>query len=312
MEKRKLGSSDLELSLVGLGTNNFGGRIDLEAARKVVDRALDLGVTHFDTADVYGKGGGSEEAIGALLGARRKQVTLATKFGKPMANMPEEHRGRRAYVLAAVEASLKRLKTDWIDLLYQHEPDPSTPIEETLGALEELRQAGKVRYFAASNFSADEIAGAAAAAKKVGSPGFAGTQDEYSLLHRDHEQALFPALGKLNLGLVPYYPLAGGALTGKYRRDAPLPAGARHASGSHRFLDPHWDEIEKLNAFVEKRGHALTELAMSWLAGRPLVASIIAGATKPEQVEANAKAVSWKLSAEEMAEVDRITAAKAA
>jgi aryl-alcohol dehydrogenase-like predicted oxidoreductase len=312
MEKRKLGSSDLELSLVGLGTNNFGGRIDLEAARKVVDRALDVGVTHFDTADIYGKNGGSETALGALIGERRNQVTLATKFGKPMADMPEAHRGRRAYVLAAVEASLKRLKTDHIDLLYQHEPDPSTPIEETLGALEELRQAGKVRYFAASNFSPADLDAAAAAAKKLASPGFVGTQDEYSLTARSHEQALIPALERLGLGLVPYYPLGGGALTGKYRRNAPLPSGARHAAGSGRFLDPHWDAIEALHAFAETRGHTLTELAMSWLAGRPLVASIIAGATRPEQVAANAKAVSWKLSAEEIAEVDRITAPKAA
>jgi aryl-alcohol dehydrogenase-like predicted oxidoreductase len=310
MEKRKLGSSGLEVSLVGLGTNNFGRRIDIDAARKVVHRALDLGVTHFDTANTYGGGGGSEEIIGTLLGSRRKEVVLATKFGM---RMPDgaEHRGRRAYVLSAVEASLKRLKTDWIDLLYQHEPDPSTPIEETLGAMDELRRAGKVRHIAASNVTADGIATADATAKRMNIAGFVASQEEYSLLHRDLEKTLFPALGRLGLGLVPFFPLGGGALTGKYRKHASLPEGSRHTGGSSRFLDPHWDTIEALHAFADKRGHTILELAMSWLAARPGVATIIAGATKPEQVEANAKSVGWKLTADEMAEIDRITAPKA-
>jgi aryl-alcohol dehydrogenase-like predicted oxidoreductase len=309
MEMRKLGTTGPEVSLVGLGTNNFGWRIDLEASRKVIDRALDVGVTHFDTADIYGGSGGSETTIGAVLGSRRPRVFLATKFGKPMAGSNEASRGNRRYVVPAVEASLKRLKTDWIDLLWMHESDPSTPIEETFGALEDLRRQGKVRHIGASNFSPAELEAAAAAAKKLGIAGFIATQDEYSLISRQYEVALAPALAKLGLGLVPYFPLGGGALTGKYRKSAPLPADARHASGSDRFLDPHWDRIDALLAFAETRGHTLVELAMSWLAARPLVASIIAGATRPEQVDANAAAVGWKLTAAEIAEVDKITAA---
>lgn len=308
MELRALGASGLHLSLVGLGTNNFGGRIDLEASRKVMHKALDVGITHFDTADIYGNSGGSEEIIGKVLGARRNEVVLATKFGKPMAGSHDEHRGRRTYVVSAVEASLKRLRTDRIDLLFMHEPDPSTPIEETLRALEDLRRTGKVGVIAASNFSPAELEDAAATAKLIAAAGFAGTQDEYSLTARGIETTLLPTLMKLGLGLVPYFPLGGGALTGKYRKGRALPTGTRHKDGSNRFLAPHWETIEALHAFAEKRGHTLLELAMSWLAMRPLVVSIIAGATKPEQVEANAKSVDWKLSAADMAEVDRITA----
>ena len=308
MEHRKLGLSSLSVSLVGLGTNNFGGRIDLEASRKVIHAALDHGVTHFDTADIYGNSGGSETVIGKVLGTRRSEVVLATKFGKPMAGIVEDHRGSRRYVMSAVEASLARLQTDRIDLLVMHEPDPSTPLEETFRALEELKKAGKVLHIAASNFLADEIDDAAAEAKKLGVEGFIAAQDEYSLTHRIHEKSLFPALKKNGLSLVPYFPLGGGALTGKYRKGAPLPSGTRHKDSSSRFLAPHWDAIEAMHAFAETRGHTLLELAMSWLAAKPLVASIIAGATKPEQVAANAKAVEWKLTAAEVAEVDRITA----
>ena len=307
METRKLGPSGLEVSLVGLGTNQFGGRLDLEASRKVIHKALDLGVTHFDTADIYGNSGGSETIIGAVLGARRSDVTLATKFGKLMAGTHEDRRGSRAYVQAAVEASLARLKTDMIDILWMHEPDPATPMEETFRALEELTKAGKVRAVGASNFDAAQLVAASASAKAVGVPGFVAAQDEYSLLHRDHEMALFPALETLGMSLVPYFPLSGGALSGKYRKDKAFPAGTRLTPES-RFVQPHWDTIEALAAFAEARGHTLLELAMSWLAGKPLVASIITGATRPEQVEANAASVGWKLSAEEMAEVDRLTA----
>lgn len=307
METRKLGPSDLEVSLVGLGTNQFGGRLDLEASRKVIHKALDVGVTHFDTADVYGNSGGSETIIGEVLGPRRKEVTLATKFGKPMAGKSEDHRGSRAYVLAAVEASLKRLKTDTIDLLWMHEPDPSTPMEETFRALEELIKAGKVRHLGASNFEAAQLIEAAASAKAIGAAGFVAAQDEYSLLYRTHETGLFPALDSLGLSLVPYFPLSGGDLSGKYRKDRSFPDGTRLNQES-RFVAPHWETIEKLAAFAEDRGHTLLDLAMSWLACRPLTASIIAGATRPEQVEANARAVGWKLSDDEMAEVDRITA----
>ncbi|HVY21383.1 MAG TPA: aldo/keto reductase [Bauldia sp.] len=307
MEHRKLGRSDRSVSLVGLGTNNFGGRIDLEASRKVIHAALDHGVTHFDTADIYGNSGGSETVIGQVLGARRGEVVLATKFGKPMAGNLEEHRGSRRYVMSAVEASLARLQTDRIDLLTMHEPDPSTPIEETFRALEELKKAGKVLHIACSNFLADEIDDATAEANRLGIEGFLAAQDEYSLTHRDHEKTLFPALKANGLNLVPYFPLGGGALTGKYRKGQPHPTGTRHKDASTRFLAPHVDTIEALHMFADDHGHTLLELAMSWLAANPLVASIIAGATKPEQVAANAKAVEWKLSAADLAEIDRIT-----
>ena len=236
MEQRELGASGLRLSLVGLGTNNFGGRIDIEASRQVIHKALDVGVTHFDTADIYGNSGGSETVIGEVLGARRDEVVLATKIGKPMAGVREDHRGSRGYVHRAVEASLKRLKTDHIDLLYMHEPDPSTPVDETLRALDELVKTGKLRHVAASNYSADEIDAAVKTAKARKIEGFTAAQDEYSLTFRDHETTLFPALERNGLGLVPYFPLGGGALTGKYRKGRPLPTGTRHKSGDNRFL----------------------------------------------------------------------------
>jgi aryl-alcohol dehydrogenase-like predicted oxidoreductase len=305
VETRPLGSSGLRVSLIGLGCNNFGGRIDLAATARVIDRAIELGVTHFDTADIYG-GGKSEEFIGECLGARRKQVFLATKFGKMAAARPGV-RGTRAYMHEAVEASLKRLRTDWIDLLYMHEPDPETPIEETLRGGEELIRGGKVRCLGGSNFSAGAVGDAVETAQRIGVSGFAATQDEYSLIARRIEDALLPVLQVHRLGLVPYFPLGGGALSGKYRKDAALPAGARHSGGSDRFLSSNWDTIEALRAFAEDRGHTLLELALSWLAGRPQVCSIITGATKPEQLDANVAAVGWTLSPADLAGIDRIT-----
>lgn len=306
MEKRQLGQSDLEVSLVGLGTNNFGRRMDREAARPVIYKALDLGVTHFDTADIYADGG-SETIIGEVLGPRRKETVLATKFGKRMADSDVTERGARNYVLSAVEASLMRLQTSWIDLLWMHEPDPNTPIEETFAAVEELKKAGKIRHLGASNFSAAELDAAASTAKRMGVTGFVACQDEFSLLARGIEKTIYPAMERKQLGLVPYFPLAGGALTGKYRKDEALPEGSRHSGGSGRFLDPNWDKIASLAAFAEARGHTLLELAMSWLAQYKQVASIISGATKVAQVEANAKSVEWALAPEEMAEIDRLT-----
>lgn len=306
MEQRKLGNSNLEVSLVGLGTNNFGRRMDREAARPVIHKALDLGITHFDTADIYGDGS-SETIIGEILGPRRKETVLATKFGKRMGGDNTSARGARNYVHSAVEASLKRLQTSWIDLLWMHEPDPNTPIEETLAAVEELKSAGKVRHFAASNFSSAELDEAAATAERMGITGFIACQDEYSLVERGIENTIYPAMERNRLSLVPYFPLAGGALTGKYHKGESLPQGTRHSGGSSRFLDPHWDKIMGLAEFAESRGHNLLELAMSWLAHRSPVASIIAGATKIAQVEANAKSVEWKLTRDEMAEIDRLT-----
>ena len=312
MELRPLGASGLRVSLVGLGCNNFGGRIDLAATRKVIDAAIAAGINHFDTADVYGGNGKSEEFIGQILDARRKDIVLATKLGKMDEAVPGV-RGSRAYIASAVEASLRRLRTEWIDLLYMHEPDPQTPIAETLRALDELIRAGKVRAIAASNYSAEEVSEAADAAKQLGVTGFVATQDEYSLINRDVEKTLLPVLEKRGLALIPYFPLGGGALSGKYRKGKPLPEGARHTKaqgGLDRFVAPNWDLIEKLHAFAEQRGRSLLELAMSWLARRPQVTSIIAGATRPEQIDANVKATGWALTPAEMAEVEKITAVK--
>ena len=307
MEKRRLGRSDLEVSLVGLGTNNFGRRMDLVAARPVIHKALDLGITHIDTADTYGGGGGSETIIGEVLGSRRSEIVLATKFGMQLAGSHVARRGARGYVLSAVEASLKRLKSEWIDLLWMHEPDPRTPIEDTFAAIEELREAGKVHHLGASNFSQAQLDRAAASAERMGIAGFVACQDEYSLLDRGIERKLYPMMESHGLGLVPYFPLAGGALTGKYRKNRAFPQGTRLGPGSDRFSEPNWVKIEKLASLAEAQGRTLLDLAMSWLAHRPLVASIIAGATKTEQVEANARSVEWAMTGEEITEIDRLT-----
>jgi aryl-alcohol dehydrogenase-like predicted oxidoreductase len=308
MHHRTLGRSGLDGSLVGLGCNTFGGRIDLERTRDVVDKAIALGITFFDTADIYGGGGKSEEFLGACLGDRRKRIVLATKFGK-MSEAVAGTRGTRAYIVKATEASLKRLRTDWIDVYYMHEPDPQTPIEETLRALDELAKAGKIRHAAASNFSAAQLDEAGATAKRLGIAGFIASQDEYSLLVRDIEKELLPAIIRDELALVPYFPLASGLLSGKYRKGAPLPADSRLSRGGYdRYMMPeNLDKMEKLRALAEARGHTLLELAMSWLARHHEIASIIAGATRPEQLEANVAATGWALSEAEMAEVDRIT-----
>lgn len=311
MLTRNLGRSGLRVSLVGLGCNNFGGRIDFESARKVIDKAIDSGITLFDTADVYGNRGGSEEVMGQLLGDRRKQIVLATKFGMVMDEAGIKKGGSRRYIMEAVEASLKRLKTDWIDLYQLHRPDPLTPIEETLRTLEDLIRQGKVRYIGCSNLPSWQVSDAHWTAKSHGIEQFASCQDEYSLLVRGAEKELIPAAQHFGMGLLPYFPLANGLLTGKYKRNAPLPEGARMTRESQRagevLTDANWEKTEKLAAFCEARGKTLVELAFSWLAAQPVVSSVIAGATKPEQVEANVKAAEWALSAEELAEIDAIT-----
>lgn len=311
MLTRNLGRSGLRVSLVGLGCNNFGGRIDFESARKVIDKAIDSGITLFDTADVYGNRGGSEEVMGQLLGDRRKQIVLATKFGMVMDEAGIKKGGSRRYIMEAVEAALRRLKTDWIDLYQLHRPDPLTPIEETLRTLEDLIRQGKVRYIGCSNLPSWQVADAHWTAKSHGIEQFASCQDEYSLLVRDAEKELIPAAQHFGMGLLPYFPLANGLLTGKYKRNAPLPEGARMTRESQRagevLTDVNWEKTEKLAAFCEARGKTLVELAFSWLAAQPVVSSVIAGATKPEQVEANVKAAEWALTAEELAEIDAIT-----
>jgi aryl-alcohol dehydrogenase-like predicted oxidoreductase len=310
MQLRKLGG--LDVSAVGLGGNNFGGRMDLEATRRVVHKALDLGITFFDTADAYGNRGGSEDYLGRVLGDRRKGIVLATKFGLPMDQTGELKGASRSYIVRAVEASLKRLRTDWIDLYQLHRPDPLTPIEETLRALDDLVRQGKVRRIGCSNLDATEVIAAQEAAARYGLATFVSCQDEYSLLARDIERELIPTMRALGLALLPYFPLAGGLLTGKYRRGQPPPKGTRLAeSPSHaeQFISNHnWDVVEGLERFAIGRGHTMIELAFSWLLASPVVASVIAGASTAEQVEQNVRAAGWNMSSADLAEIDHIAA----
>jgi len=308
MEQRHLGGSGLKVSEVGLGCNNFGV-LDIESSRKVVHRALDIGVTLFDTADVYGNRGGSETQLGEILGPQRKDIVLATKFGMAMDDTGGG--ASRRYIVAACEASLKRLKTDFIDLYQVHRPDAATPIEETLSTLDDLVRQGKVRYTGCSNFAAWQVVDAQGTAKDRRLNAFVSSQDEYSLLVRDIERELIPALEAKGLGLLPYFPLASGLLTGKYSRGSASPAGTRLALMkrlSDRFMtEKNWGVVDGLAAFCKDKGHSMLELAFSWLLARPVVSSVIAGATKPEQIEANVKACGWKLSADDLARIDRLT-----
>ena len=311
MQIRNLGGSGLRVSAVGLGCNNFGQRTDLETSRKVIHRALDLGITLFDTADIYAGMGGSETVLGTVLGDRRKDTVLATKFSKPMATDGTKQGASRRYIMDAVEASLRRLKTDYIDLYQQHDYDPLTPIEETLRALDDLVREGKVRYIGNSNFPAWRIAEAEFTARAMNANRFISCQDEYSLVVRGIETDLLPAAQEYKLGLLPFFPLASGLLTGKYQRGAAAPADTRFGkvpAMRDRYVTARNEEIvDNLKAFAEARGRTLLELAFSWLAARPQVSSVIAGATRVEQVEQNVKAIAWALSAEEMAEIDEIT-----
>ena len=313
MELRNLGQSGLRVSAIGLGCNNFGARINDDATRAVIHKALDLGITLFDTADTYGERGGSETAIGKILGDKRKHIVLATKFGMPMDDVGVKIGGSRRYIMQAVEDSLRRLHTDWFDLYQIHAPDPRTPIEETLRALDDLIRQGKVRYIGCSNFPAWQMVEAQWTARANNLNAFVSCQDEYSLLVRHVvEPQLKPAMLKYGMGLLPFFPLASGLLTGKYRRNATLPAGTRLASTQRladRYLtERNWPIAEKLGDVAQQRGHTLLELAFSWLLAQAPVASVIAGATRPEQLEQNIKAGGWALSAEDLAEIDRITA----
>ncbi len=319
MELRNIGRSGLRVSLVGLGCNNFGGRIDMAATRAVVDKAIDCGITLFDTADTYGNRGGgktgdSERALGDVLGERRKHIVLATKFCGVMDEARALMGASRRYIMSAVEASLARLRTDWIDLYQMHHLDPLTPIEETLRALDDLVRQGKVRYIGCSNFPAWQVVEAAWIARSGGLHHFVSYQDEYSLVVRKLEKELMPAAQACGMGMLPYFPLASGLLTGKYNRDAMPQAGTRFAASfnrnlAERYLTPaNLDKVEALQKFVTARGRTMLELAFSWLAQRPTVASVIAGATRPEQIEQNIKAVGWHLTPEELAEIDKITA----
>jgi len=310
MEYRNLGNSGLEVSVVGLGTNNFGGRTDEAGTKAVIDACFDEGINFIDTADVYGNRGLSEEYIGRALKGRRHQVLIGTKFANAMGEGPLTRGGSRAYIMKAVEDSLRRLETDYIDLYQMHTPDAKTPIEETLRTLDDLVTSGKVRYIGNSNYAGWQVADAAHVAKANGYAPFISAQNAYSLLDRRLETELVPAMTKFGVSLIPYSPLASGLLTGKYHRGEAAPEGTRLASGpmAQRLLtDRNYDVVEKLEEFAHGRGHSLLELAFSWLASLPYVATVIAGATRPEQVAANAAAASWRLTAEEMAEVDQIT-----
>jgi aryl-alcohol dehydrogenase-like predicted oxidoreductase len=310
MEQRNLGNSGLKVSVVGLGCNNFGGdRIDLAASREVLHKAFDLGITLIDTADTYGNRGECEKILGECLGDRRKDIVLATKCGLPMDDAGTKKGASRRYIMSAVEASLTRLKTDWIDLFIIHRPDPLTPIEETLRTLDDLVRAGKIRYTGCSTFAAWQVVEAQWAAKHHNLNHFITCQDEYNLFKRGLEKDLQPVMQNYGLGLIPHTPLAAGLLTGKYKRNAPMPAGARMTREKRQadrwISDANWDIVERLTALCEARGHNLLELAMSWLASRPLVASIIAGATSPAQLELNARAVNWNLTADDLTAIDR-------
>jgi aryl-alcohol dehydrogenase-like predicted oxidoreductase len=311
MQERNLGSSGLRVSAVGIGCNNFGGRIDTRETGRVIDKAIDLGVTLFDTADMYSNRGGSETAMGEVLkGGKRQKIVLATKCGMQMDDAGKLKGASRRYIMSAIEGSLKRLQTDYIDLYQVHQVDPLTPIEETLRALDDLVRSGKVRYIGLSNHPAWMTVEAQETARRCNLNSFVSCQDEYSLLIRDADRELMPMMSRYKMGLLPYFPLACGLLTGKYARNA-MPQGAR-LTETKRWQDKYlnernWNVTEELTAFANSRGHTILELAFSWLLARPNVSSVIAGATSPEQVEANVKAASWQLTAEEMAEVDRIT-----
>jgi aryl-alcohol dehydrogenase-like predicted oxidoreductase len=305
METRTLGKAGPALSVVGLGCNNFGMAIDAGAAARVVHAALDAGITHFDTAEMYG-GGQSEEMLGAALGSRRDVAVIATKFRPRPAEDAYQPGRLAARIRAGAEISLRRLGTDRIDLYYQHMPDPDAPVEEILEALDGLVRAGKVLHIASSNVSADEIAAASATAAARGWAAFAGTQIHWNLLNRDVEERVVPAAEAAGLGVVPYFPLASGLLTGKYHRGEPFPPGTRLAR-SERFAaaatGENFDRVEAYEAFAAERGHTITELAVAWLLAQPTVASVIAGATRPEQVAANAAAATWLLTPDEAATV---------
>ena len=312
MEYRNLGSSGLRVSLVGLGCNNFGMRLDLEQTRAVVDRAFDLGITLFDTADMYGSRGGSETQLGKILGHRRKDIVLASKFGMAMSDDGTKIGASRRYIMSAVEDSLRRLKTDWIDLYQLHQPDPLTPLDETIQALDDLVTQGKIRYIGCSNLPSWQVVESQWISKSMRLNRFVSCQDEYNILNRNVEAELIPAMQKYGCGLLPYFPLASGLLTGKYKRTE-MPEGARLTDmptfANRIYLtDENFDIVDNLNKFANKTGHSILELAFGWMASRPTTASIIAGATKPEQIDANVAAVNWVLSQSEIDEVDKISA----
>ncbi|MEX2246580.1 MAG: aldo/keto reductase [Dehalococcoidia bacterium] len=311
MEYRNLGRSGLQVSAVGLGCNNFGRRCDTNATKAVVEKAVELGVTLFDTADIYGPGGLSEEYLGAALKPHRRNVVIATKFVGPMGEGPLWGGASRRYIFEAVDASLRRLATEYIDLYQVHFPDVRTPIEETMRALDDVVRSGKVRYVGCSNFAGWQVVESQWVARTEHLSPFVSAQNQYNLLDRRIERELVPAAQKYGLGILPYFPLASGFLTGKYTQGEPPPEGTRLAGAgpmADRILNErNFQTLEGLRGFADAHGRPMIDLAVGWLASQPHVSSVIAGATKPEQVEQNVGAAEWKLSAEELAEVGRIT-----
>jgi aryl-alcohol dehydrogenase-like predicted oxidoreductase len=312
MELRNLGRSGLRVSLVGLGCNNFGMRLDANQTADVVHAALDAGITLFDTADMYGGRGNSERFLGQALGARRSEIVLASKFGMAMDDDGVKIGAARRYIMQAVEDSLTRLGTDWIDLYQLHQFDPRTPIDETLRALDDLIRDGKVRYVGSSNLPAWRSAEAEFIARELGTNRFISCQEEWNVLNRAIEKDVVPMMEAYGLGMLPYFPLASGLLTGKYKKDA-MPEGAR-LTDMPRFAnrgyvtEENFSKVEKLKVFAEERGHSVLELAFSWLAAQKVTGSVIAGATKPDQIKSNVAAAGWKMTADDLAKIDEIVA----
>jgi len=312
MELRNLGRSGLRVSLVGLGCNNFGMRLDANQTADVVNAALDAGITLFDTADMYGGRGDSERFLGKALGSKRTEIVLASKFGMAMDDEGVKIGAARRYIMQAAEDSLSRLGTDWIDLYQLHQFDPLTPIDETLRALDDLIRDGKVRYVGSSNLPAWRSAEAEFIARELGTNKFISCQEEWNVLNRNIEIDVVPMMEAYGLGMLPYFPLASGLLTGKYKKDA-MPEGAR-LTDMPRFAnrgyvtEENFAKVEKLENFAKQRGYSILQLAFSWLASQKVTGSVIAGATKPEQIQSNVAAANWKMSSDDLAEIDKIVA----
>ncbi|MFC1977347.1 aldo/keto reductase [Chloroflexota bacterium] len=313
MEYRKLGNSGLNVSAIGLGGNTFGWIIDEQASIDIIRNALDLGINYIDTADMYDRGR-SEEFVGKAINSQRSKVIIASKFANPMGDGPNDRGGSRYYIMKAVDASLKRLKTDYIDLYQMHHPEPTTPIEETLRALDDLVRAGKIRYIGCSNFPSWRLSEAFWVSKVNNLHSFITVQSRYHLFDRQIEKEVVPCCQAHNIGVIPWGPLAGGFLTGKYRKDEKAPLDGRLSDSTHRYhrmygdlwSEEAWNKLAKLETFSNNHGHTVGELAISWLLAKPWVSTIIAGTRKLEQLKANTAAVDWKLTADEIVEVDGI------
>ncbi len=314
MEYRNLGRTGLQVSAVGLGCNNIGRQVDQDGANAIINKCVEMGITLFDGADVYGsQPGHGEEVLGKALKPHRRNVVLATKGSGRMGEGPYWAGASRRYLMDALDASLKRLGTDYVDLYQVHFPDPSTPIDETLRALQDMLASGRVRYVGCSNYSVAQLSEAALVAQREGLPMFVSAQNRYNLLERDMKRDFVPLCETLGIGMLPFYPLASGLLTGKYRAGEPPPTGTRLTSGIHFYAgvleNADYATIGKLTDFAAERGHSILELAIGWLASQPAIGSVITGATKVEQIEANAKAGDWRLTPEEMQQIDALLTA---